>query len=678
MKSSTPLFTKKNPFQTTSRVEKSHYHPSHKKSLSKKEKKTKLSPVRLNQHSRQQFLRTQQLEEKRHNQFTSADEQPGFTESWPSTDSGSPPASATDSCDMSTNKQPSGAGKSTASPELEVQQASLLSKYIERFRHAPPQSREERSKIDSATGEAQLPFWWILPTSPSSTPTNAKNKDTIQSLKDGRGPAVFSSADRRCDRSLSPDRESFNILSDISQSEFDDAEILALQEKANRLLLRDECSQSDGSIRVSSEGLGCSDLSAQVSVDEALRRPLVPSMLTFTTAKASSDSVQAVSSQKPFVISTVVTPTRREEDILYQWRLKRKIEQAREWPQPLQHSNFNRPTFSWQAPTFSHPTMDGQFYMQSTQPPEFSQKATHPHIHPHPETKVAHPSCPPSSGIPPFSDFPVSGSSVSQMQAMGHVPAHMHLLCDVLPCPVQSSHDGRQQNISQNISESHVKVAHKKTQVPAHSGNASSDEPCCEHLPPPLPASSGALGRVDPARNKNERAKKTTMSFRKHKRHSFGNRENIPDSVQKGPRTDLLQAERHQQKESREGSSDRSMDAPPASPVHSALRQVVSEVLIAAVDSSPARSASTSSASHFTSSTPLPSSAPACDAQNSMEVVSQLLKEADDSDEEEFGDDPLLQVLRKQRSRVKEQIREVDSLLDELLDKQPVPLTGDA
>ncbi|XP_068180747.1 proline and serine-rich protein 3 isoform X2 [Antennarius striatus] len=683
MKSSRPLFTRQNPFQTTSRVEKAHYHPSHKKTLSKKEKKTTLSPVRLKQQSCPKSLtashKSQQLTEKQHNQIASADGEPGFTESWPSTESGSSPASTTNSCDMSTNKQASRAGKPTASSEFEVQQSSLLSKYVERFRHAPPQSREDRQKIDSATGETQLPFWWILPSSPISTQTITKDGDVIQSLKDGHGPAVFSPpGDRECDGSISPDRESFNILSDISQGEVDDTETLQLQEKANRLLLRDECTQSDESIHVSSDGLGCSDFSTQVSVDEPLRRPLIP-------MNSSSYSGQAISFQEPFVIPTLVTPTRPEEDILFQWRLRRKMEQARERPQPLQHSNFHSPTFRWQRPIFSHPTSDRQFYKQSTQPPESSQKAAHPYIsHSCPEAIEAHPSCPPSSGVPPFPDFHVSSSSVSQTQAMTHVPAHMHLLCDVLPCPIQSSHDGRQQNISQNIDESHVRTAHKKLQIPAHSGNSSSNEPCREHLPSPPPVSSGVpsdcenSARIENDKvKKTELAQKTTMSFRKHKRHTVGSRKPaVPGFIQKDRQKVLQQAEQQQEKGAKEKSSDGSMPAPPPSPVHSALREVVSEVLNATADSYPARRASISSTSSFISSAPLPSSVPACDAQNSMGVISQLLQEADDSDEKEFEDDPLLQVLRKQRSWVKEQIREVDSLLNELQDKQPITLMG--
>lgn len=84
-------------------------------------------------------------------------------------------------------------------------------------------------------------------------------------------------------------------------------------------------------------------------------------LLTFT-AKASSDLVHAPSSQKSTVIPSLVPPARPEEDILFQWRLRRKIEQAREWPQSLQHSSLHGPAFSWQASSLSHPSASGHPY----------------------------------------------------------------------------------------------------------------------------------------------------------------------------------------------------------------------------------------------------------------------------------------------------------------------------
>lgn len=54
-------------------------------------------------------------------------------------------------------------------------------RYIERFRHGPPQSREERQHIDSAPREKHHPFWWMSVSSlpPSSTPTKATKTGTF-------------------------------------------------------------------------------------------------------------------------------------------------------------------------------------------------------------------------------------------------------------------------------------------------------------------------------------------------------------------------------------------------------------------------------------------------------------------------------------------------------------------
>lgn len=696
--------SRQNPFQPASRVGKAHYHPSCNQSLSKKEKKTILSPACSNHQSGPELHslspKSHQLFERRDHRFSATDGQPVFAECWVSTGCRSSPANTTTSSDMETFKQPARAEKAKVSSELGVQQDSVLAKYIERFRHGRPQSREERQQTNSAVGEEQQPFWWMSSSLPlSSTPAKTTDKDVFKPLKDDHEPTKFSPAGPcQHDRFFSPCRRSLSILSETSQGEFDDSEILRLQERADRLLLGDECTLSDGYIHVSSEGLGGSDFSSPVSVDEPLRTPFIPSILKSTTVKTSSDSVQAASSQKSSVIPSLAPPTRPEEDILFQWRLRRKIEQAREGPPSLQHSGFHGPSFSWQAPILSCPSVSGQPYkqQQSTQPPEFPQKATHPELcAPQPETKEARASCLPASGPPPFPAFVVSDSSVFHPQTIAHVPAHMHFLCDVLPCPLQSSHASRQQNISKTIDESHTKVVSEKTQVPGLSMNTFTDEPNSELIPSTPPTLSGAIECEGPShnkaseRNKKEEAqrkeseRKTATSFTKQRKSRYTvDREHadVPGSTKKSSshqrvsKKVMPRAEQQEQKGSQESSSDRCISdyAPPPSPVHSALGQVVSEVLFPEADSSPVQSSPVSSVSRCTASAPPQSSVPPCDTQNSIEVISQLLQEAEDSDEKEFEDDPLLQVLRKQRTWVKEQISEVDSVLNELLDEQEV------
>ncbi|XP_026227495.1 proline and serine-rich protein 3 [Anabas testudineus] len=690
MKSSIPVFTRQNPFQSVSRGGKTHYHPSGSQCLTKKKKKTALSPERLNQRSTPQThtlsSESQLPLERRDNRCATKDGQPVYAESWPSTDCGSSPASSVTSSDTETPKQSTRAGKSKVSFDMEDQEDSVLAKYIERFRHGRPQSREERQLMTSAIGEEELPFWWMSPSSlpSSSTPTKTTDKDVIHPLNDDHAHDVFSAAvQRQSDRPLSPCRGSLSVFLDTSQAEFEDTEILHLQEKASRLLLKGECTLSDGSIPVSSEGLGFSDFSSPVSVDEPVQRPLIPSLLT-TTVKVSSDSQKSV-------IPSLVTPTRPEEDILFQWRLRRKMEQAREWPQSIRHSSLQGSTLSWQAPSLSYPTASRQVYkqQQSTQPPEFSQKATH-----NTEAKEAHGACPVTSSPPPFHSVVVSGSSISQTQAIAHVPAHMHLLCDVLPCPVKSTHASAQQSISLTSNESQAKVVHKKTKVP---GNTN-EEPSFKHASSSPPVSSGTVEEEKPShhkkqeRTRKEKAqteelekieKKTGASTRKQKKltrysadgelsdgHSSTNscsHQRLPKKVKPS------RGHRPQQGAQESPSESYTCDhAPPPSPVHSALGQVVSEVLFPTVDSSPAQKTSVSLVSPHSTAPAPHSTVPPCSAQNSVEVISQLLQEAEDSDEKEFEEDHLLQVLRKQRKWVKEQISEVDSMLNEFLGEKQV------
>ncbi|XP_047453643.1 proline and serine-rich protein 3 isoform X2 [Mugil cephalus] len=645
MKSSGSVFTRQNPFPPASTGRRAHYHPSRKQAISKKEKKTTPSPVRSKQRSSPHLHA--RLDRERDHHFSSTDGRPGFDEYWPSTDGGASPDSNQGLSDMEAPKQPV-----TVASAPGGQQDSVLAKYIERFRRGRPQSREERQQMSSAVGEEErVPFWWASDSSlpASSTPTKTTDKGD-------HSPARR----HQRERSLSPCGGSLSILSDASQSEFDDAEILHLQERANRLLLRGEYTVSDGSNPVSSEGLGGSDFSSPVTVDEPARRPAIASLLRASAGMVSSDSVHAVT----------VPPTRPEEDILFQWRLRRKMEQAREWPRTPQPSSLHGSTFSWRSPILSHPSSGGQAHeqQQRTQPSQSSQGDMHPHA-PAPQQE-AH--------SPPLPAYVVPGSSVSQPQAIAHVPAHMHLLCDVLPCPIQSSQAGSQQGVAQRLNEPQATVVDKKgTQVPpASSTNPSSDAPLGENTPSPHSALPGALGQewpsrqTIPERNKTKKAdtkepekneKKTAVRQQRKEKERTCSHQRLPKKVTRC--REPLRQEGNQESASESCSGDHE---PPPSPIHSALGQVVSEVLFPAVDSPAAQNIPVPRVlPPHAVSTPSHSPVPPCNAQNSVEAISQLLQEAEDSDEKEFEGDPLLQVLRKQRKWVKEQISEVDSMLNE-------------
>ncbi|XP_041844213.1 proline and serine-rich protein 3 [Melanotaenia boesemani] len=627
--------SRQNPFPPASTGRRAH--PSRKQSLTKKEKETTLSPDRLSHRSRVHLHSRSQGEQQLYNDdghFSASDGLPVFTDIWPSTHCEFSPGRSTASPEMEATKQSMRSERLKVSSE--AQEDSVLAKYIDRFRHGQPQSREERQQVAFTNGEEQVPFWWIT--------HSAMGKDAHNYSPVGR---------HRHDRSLS-------VLSDTSQGEFEDTEILQLQDRANRLLLRGECSPSDGSVPVSSDGLGCSNFSSPVSVDEPVRQHVTPSLIQSFAAKDSSDSNRAVSSQKS-VIPTLGPSTRPEEDILFQWRLRRKMEQAREWPQTLQHSSIHGSAFSWQTPSLNHPSTSGQ-------PCKFSQSDAAPQA----ETTEAKIMYPPAPSPQPFPAYVLSGSSVSQPQALANVPAHMHLLCDVLPCPIQPSRSEGEKNISQRLDESKSTVIHKKVQVP-------DDGPFGAHQSSSPYASCETTEREEhshqkvPEKTKKKRAeskepeKKMALSTRQQRKSARGSSDQgLPKKVTPWKEHHLL--EEVQEFTSKSCSVDHE---PPPSPVHTALGQVVSDVLFPAVGSSPGQKIPVSLVTPpltVSSQSPVPQ----CDVQNSLKVISQLLQETEDSDEKEFEDDPLLQVLRQKRKWVKDQISEVDTILSEFHKEQQV------
>ncbi|XP_077432912.1 proline and serine-rich protein 3 [Vanacampus margaritifer] len=616
--------------------------------------------------------------------------------------------------------------KSTASSQPGVHRDSVVTKYIDRFRYGEPLSREERQLMSSEFEEERLPLWWMSSSSlpPSSTPTKTPHKgDHSQAI----------SSPARCplddDFNYSLCKGDYNMMnayipSDTSQSEFEDTELLHLQERASRLLQRGDSILSSGSIPVSSEGVGCSDQSSPININEIKATPTMSRL----------DAAPAVPLQQYTVTSRMALPTRPEEDILTQWRLRRKMEQASERCQSQQNSRIRTPTFRGLGPSLQFPSVIGHPYKQQPcfQYPEPSQEAF-------PEHKEAHGHHPSTSA--PFLGA-VSDTLVSRPQSLAHVPAHMHLLCDILPCPTQSAHASMFQGNPHEPKES----LSKESKVSGNLQQSYMDEPPHRHIasPPPAPSRHTDLGfpfrpadrghpstfregsspsrplegscpsrftevkvchpskpkeenrfsrhmeegsQSRPVRGHHEDPRMTTETAKKEKTQAkqVGESEKTERIIRKQTKsTRCTGCSEHADRPSATSSAhqklakksktradpqqqERRKDAgnhAPPSPVHHASRQVVSEVLFPPEDSSPQDAA--------VPSPPAPphSSLPPCNTHTSLEVMSQLLQEAEDSDEKEFEDDPLLQVLRTQRKWVKEQISQVDFKLHNFLDKE--------
>uniref|UniRef100_A0A803K3L8 Proline and serine rich 3 n=1 Tax=Xenopus tropicalis TaxID=8364 RepID=A0A803K3L8_XENTR len=300
MSSSEPVFSNQgNPFPSPVR-DRTHYRPSKVKALSEDQKHTVLSPSRLcslcdalspPDHS---FLGgTQRLGSG----APESDSSGPFDESWPSTEGSSSKTPERD--ERQTGPVPYGTDPSS--------QDSVIARYLERFRSGRPTSRLERSPPSLGMKD----FWW-LQTSPDSPDEVRKHSVT---------GATASSRFSLHNLEMSPPHQDVSLSESKLYS--DQVDILSLQEKAGKLIVRSESSLSSAGA-VSSEGIGSSPSSNMSSSgsDQYKTRVSVPAQPVPSTERR-------VPALAPSALGrfAALAP---EEDILYQWRLRRKMEQARE------------------------------------------------------------------------------------------------------------------------------------------------------------------------------------------------------------------------------------------------------------------------------------------------------------------------------------------------------------
>ncbi|XP_077453854.1 proline and serine-rich protein 3 [Stigmatopora argus] len=657
---------------------------------------------------------------------------PFFTNSGPSTDHVYPPT--------------------TVSSQPGMNQDSALTKYIDRFRYGQPLSREDRQQLSSEFEEERIPLWWMSSSSfpPSSTPTKSPHKDNHNQAISSPARCQFEDDFNSSPRNKEYDMNAY-IPSDTSQCEFEETEIIHLQERASKLL--QETILSNGSLPVRSDRQGSSNWCSPVNINERVQGRLINTSIKSTAGNTKLDSAPTVPLQRYTVPSVLTPPSHPEQDILSQWRLRRKMEQAQ------QDSRLFTSTFSNPGPSLITSSIYGQPYMQQPCIP-----------YPEPlEGAFAEPKL--VQGLQRSTSVPkaiaVSETLVSQPHSLAHVPAHMHLLCDILPCPTPSSHAGMFQRNPQHLEEICTKGNNSSRNVkyidePPHRCIPSSPPAPSQYTDVPCPvrpsdrghpcrlrevgspsrllergissrhreggSASRALEGGSPSRafvggspsrltkidhssnsieepnlsrrteeqsqirptagfhhenprmanemaekektpNNHVRESKTARIIRKKKKSTRSTKctedSDGPNATSSAHQKLLKKTKNREDQRKAERHKDTGNHAPLSSAIQCALGQVVSEVLFTPVDSSP-QDAVVPSLHTLPQPKPL---RPSCTTHTSLEVMSQLLRKAEDSDEKEFEDDPLLKVLRKQRKSVQEQISEVNFMLHNILDQ---------
>ncbi|XP_068934647.1 proline and serine-rich protein 3 isoform X2 [Petaurus breviceps papuanus] len=554
---------------------------------------------------------------------------PDFDESWPSTSLSSP--------------------SDPSEEQTEQLGDSVLAKYMARFRQAQPTSRQERQ----AAGPTAADFWWLQPPALNCPGPSADEKARGGSLNPATPtPTVLQGEGAsRMEACISGAHKGHISPLEVSDTSALDLETLSLQDRAVQLLLRSEISSSSSneviSIPVSSEAL-----------------PSPP----FTSDPGASpyprESAPLTRTQVP--LPSVAHP---EDDILSQWRLRRKMELAQEVTtthgQPKPHHIYAQgPTVANQLnPLVSlsnpQPSLPAPLYGPQQVPsvPVCGPQHVAPFPLYGPQQVPSVPLCG-SQQVPPVplcgpqqvSPVPLCGpQQVSPVplcgpQQVAPGPLYGPQQSPVLLCPHEISSP-----VSLNIPQPKPPVSlslpqpcppHPSPVVPLCNPQPNPPAPCCASQPSPQPAVQNSLATCQ-------------NPFHLHSGSPETGCKRLQSGAFSPSSRGSSEPKRQNHRPRKAQNPGTKSHAPRPGPL---LRGTLEQVVAARLFPGPSEDSPSSPCES-------PPSAETPPPRELLALASGLLEAAEDSDGTDFEEDGLLQVLRARRSELRSCLREVDKRL---------------